>query len=440
MSRPTDDGPLKPTGKIEPQPWLTSPATRAVLEALGAGGAEVRFVGGCVRDAVLKRPVADIDIATPEPPTVVIERLQAAGIKALATGIDHGTVSALVGGQRFEITTLRIDVETDGRHARVAFTDDWSADARRRDFVINTLSANLDGDVYDPFGAIDDLAYGIVRFVGNPRRRIEEDLLRLLRFFRFHATYAKPPPDIDALAACRVLAPRLPELSGERVRDELFRILMAPNPADTVHLMRGERILEHILPEAGDVGRLRMLSWLDTTAIKVDSVIADPLRRLGAVLDTDRAGAEAAAGRLRLSRNQTRRLATMAGMPFRMAPDDAIEDRRRTLRRALRRAGAEAVRDLVLLAWAGELATALRRSDARTRAWLSLIEEVDGWTPPRFPLTGGDVTERGVAQGPRVGELLAAVEAWWEDDDYRPGRRACLEKLHALMGNQCPGS
>ena len=420
----------EPTGKVAPQPWITAPETVAVVEALAAEGAEVRFVGGCVRDAVLQRPVVDIDIATPEPPERVIALLGKAGIKAIPTGIEHGTVTAVIGEARFEITTLRVDVETDGRRAKVAFTDDWTADAARRDFTINTLSCTLAGDIYDPMGGLDDLGRRRVRFVGNAEKRIEEDVLRLLRFFRMYAQYGRPPPDIKALAACRALAPRLSGLSGERVRDEILRILMAPDAADTVVLMRGEGVLEHILPEAGDVGRLRLLSWLDTSAIKVDSVAPDPLRRLAALLDVDAARAGSVAARLRLSNQQTERLVRVAPPPHDVTPD--VDQR--SLRRALNRAGADVVRDRVLLAWAGELALTPRRRGERTQAWLDTLAAVDAWTPVEFPLKGRDVIALGVPAGPRVGELLGAVEAWWEDGDYRADHKACLEKLGTLAG------
>ena len=423
----------RPTGKIPPQPWMTAPETGAVIRALTAAGAEVRFVGGCVRDAIVGRPVGDIDIATTEPPVRVMQLLEAAGIKAIPTGIGHGTVTAVAKSRKFEITTLRRDVETDGRHARVEYIDDWVADARRRDFTINTLSSTPGGDVYDPMGGMNDLGRGLVRFVGIPRERIEEDLLRLLRFFRFQAAYGRPPADAEALAACRIMAPRLAELSGERVRDEFFRILLAPDPADTAVLMRGVGVFEAILPEAGDVGRLRMLTWLEGSALKMDTVAPDVLRRLAALLDPGGggAGAEAVAGRLRLSNRDADRLAAIAGVPVQVSPDTDPPG----LRRALHRLGSDAVRDLSLLAWAGELAVTPRLPAERTRAWRSILEAADAWRPLTFPLGGRDVTDLGVAAGPAVGRLLTAVEAWWEDADYGPDRQACLDKLKSLAGD-----
>ena len=210
----------------------------------------------------------------------------------------------------------------------------------------------------------------------------------------------------------------------------MFRILMAPDAADTVVLMRGEGVLEQILPEAGDVGRLRLLTWLDTSAIKVATVAPDPLRRLAALLDADAAGAGSVAARLRLSNRQTERLVKVAPPPHDVTPD--VDER--SLRRALNRAGADVVRDRVLLAWAGELAVTPRRRGERTQAWLDTLAAVDAWTPVEFPLKGRDVTALGVPAGPRVGELLGAVEAWWEDGDYRADHTACLEKLGALAG------
>ncbi len=433
----SDESPIRqPVGKIAPQPWMTAPETRAVIDALAVDGTEVRFVGGCVRDAILKRPIRDIDIAVPESPETVMARLGGAGIKAIPTGIDHGTVTAVAGGASFEITSLRVDVETDGRRAKVAFTDDWVADAARRDFTINAFSCTPDGDVYDYFGGLEDLGHARVRFVGIARERIKEDVLRLLRYFRFYATYGQPPPDADALAACRAFASGLPVLSGERVRVEMFRTLMAPDPADVVVLMRGERILEHVLPEAGDVGRLRMLTWLDTRAIKMEAVAPHPVRRLAALLDTDAAGAERVARRFRLSNRHKRRLMALAEPAVHLTPDSEET----ALRRALHRLGPVTVRDLVLLAWAGDLALEPRQPAARTGAWIALLDAADAWQPLAFPLQGRDALALGVPHGPRVGRLLKAVEAWWEDGDYRADHGACVERLRALVAEGAEGA
>lgn len=427
-----------PTGKLSPQPWLRAPETLAVVDALTANGAEVRFVGGCVRDALANRPPpvigsgavsGDIDLATPEEPETVVGLLRDAGIKAIPTGIGHGTITAVVGDKKFEITTLRRDLETDGRRATVAFTDDWIADAARRDFTINTLSATPDGDVYDPHDGISDLAHGRIRFVGLADERITEDVLRLLRFFRFHGLFGRPPPDKDALAACRAHADRLAGLSGERIRDELFKILLVPDPAEIAVMMRGLGIFDHILGEAGDVGRLRMIGWLETRAIKVETVAPDSLRRLAALIDTDAEGALAVARRLRFSNRQTLRLVTLAATPVEMDPDMAGA----AVRRALHRLGPDTVRDLTLLAWAGELAITPRLASKRTRGWTDLLNDCDNWRGAEFPLSGENVLGLGVAEGPRVGELMAQVEDWWEAGDFSADRGQCLEKLKSLL-------
>jgi poly(A) polymerase len=407
---------------------MTRPETRAVIGALTARKTEVRFVGGCVRDAVLKRPVQDVDIATPDSPRMVMALLETAGIKAIPTGIDHGTVTAVIGGHHYEITTLRIDVETDGRRAKIAYTDDWIADAARRDFTINTLSASPEGAIYDPFKGLDDLGQGIVRFVGNARERIEEDILRLLRFFRFFAAYGKPPVDKHALDACRAYAPKLAALSAERVWSEFRRILLGPNPENVITLLRSERILEHILPEAGPVGPLRTLNWLETTAIKVETVKPDPIRRLAALLDNDKTHAETAARRFKLSNQATDRLHRIVMPDFTVTPD-RDPDR---LQRLLYAHGADTVRDVMLLTWADELAFGENRGSARTTSWLDHLTAIDSWRRPEFPLKGQDVLTLGVPAGPRVGEVLDTVEAWWIDGNFRASREECLRKLQTL--------
>jgi poly(A) polymerase len=401
--------------RLPDQPWLAAPETRAVVEALTRDGGQARFVGGCVRDALLGRPVKDIDLATPDPPETVMQRLQRAGIRAIPTGIEHGTVTAVIGERHFEITTLRHDVETFGRRARVAFTDDWDADAARRDFTINALSAEPDGTVHDPFDGIADLEAGRVRFVGEPEARIREDVLRLLRFFRFHAWYGSGEPDAAALAACSRFAELLPTLSGERVAAELLRLLLAPDPASAVALMRDHGVLQPILPELTRVERLRVLVLIEDEIGDRDAV-----RRLAALLPPAQAGALAVAARLKLSNADRDRLAMLAAPPLAVAPLDE-----RGARRALHRIGAALFRDLVLLDWADSPGTAPRHR--------ALLAAADAWTPVALPVKGQDVLEHGVAAGPAVGELLAEIERWWEEGDYRATREDCLSKLRALI-------
>jgi poly(A) polymerase len=421
----------RPVGKIPPQPWMSAPETVAVIEALAAAGDAVRFIGGCVRDALLKVDVRDVDIAVALPPQRVMAMLQRAGLKAIPTGIRHGTITAVVDRMHFEITTLRVDVETYGRHAKVAFTDDWVADAARRDFTINALSCTPAGDVYDYFGGLDDLGARRVRFVGDPSERIREDALRLLRFFRFYAHFGRPPPDEDALAACRERADDVERLSGERVRGEVLRILMAADPADALQLMRDNGVLAHVLPEAGTLSRLRMLTWLDSRALGLPTVSADATRRLAALVDEDGGAAERIADRLRFSNRERKRLVAAAARRFAVTPDaDAA-----TLARALHRLGAESVRDVALLAWAGELAGTPRPPLQRAEGWIALLARIDAWQPATFPLRGRDAIALGIRRGPPVGRALRAVEDWWEEGGCRAGHAACLEKLAEIAAD-----
>ncbi len=424
----------EPVGQLPPQPWMTAPETRAVIAALTADDAEVRFAGGCVRDSVLGRPINDIDIATLDPPATVMALLERAGIRAIPTGLAHGTVTAVIGHAHYEITTLRRDVESFGRHARVEFTDDWAADAARRDLTINALFARPDGMIFDPFDGLADLGARRVRFVGNARQRIEEDLLRLLRFFRFNAYYGKPPADLDALLACRALAPRLSELSGERIHGELVKLLLAPDPAATLLLMRGEQVLPHLLPEAREFGRLRLLVFLETRALARPHIAPDALRRLAAVLSTDRAGAQALAERLRLSAADGRRLIALAAPAQRPAPD--MDDA--AARRLLHRIGAGLFRDLVLISWAERKALQARTAAAETGRWQHLLDLADLWKPLSLPVRGEDALALGLARGPAVGQALAEVERWWEAGDYQAGREACLRRLAALCAKETP--
>ncbi len=407
-------------GTIDIQPWMTATETRVVMAALTADGETARFVGGCVRDAILGHSVGDIDIATPAPPETVIARLAAAGIETVPTGIDHGTVTAMVGAAHFEITTLRRDVETFGRHARVAFTDDWAADAERRDFTMNALFADADGTIYDPTGGLADLRAGRVRFVGVAAARIEEDVLRLLRFFRFHAWYGRSPPDEAALAACRAMADRVAGLSGERIWAELRSVLRAPDPADALDLMAENGVLDHVLPEARPRARLAALCQLEDR-LGLDS---DAARRLIAVVDVTPDDAAALARRLRLSRKEGARIAAIVEHAEALTSGmDA-----RTSRRALYRLGSDLFRDVVLIGWAGD----------GVAAWAGLWRVVEDWRPPAFPLTGADALALGIAEGPAVGRVLGRVEEWWIGEDFRCNRAACLRRLRkeaALAGD-----
>jgi poly(A) polymerase len=398
--------------RIATQPWMREPATRAVLAALNEAGIAARFVGGCVRDALLKRPIADIDLATPARPEEVMAALEKAGIKAVPTGIAHGTVTAVVPPRHFEITTLRRDVETYGRHAKVAFDADWAEDAARRDFTINAIYLDPDGTLHDPVGGLADLAVGRVRFVGEAAKRIAEDVLRVLRYYRFEARFGDGSGDPEARAACRAAVPLLPKLSAERVASELLRLLAVPNPVPALRIMVEDGVLAAILPEARRLDRLERLIPQEPQP--------DPLRRLAALIETDAVAAEAIAERLRLSNAERERLAGLA-RPWPLNPAaDA-----RAQRRAVYDLGAERYRDLALLL------AAEGKIDER---WLAkLLDLTAHWAPPRFPLAGRDVTALGIPPGPPVGQLLIEVRQWWEEADFAPDRAACLDHLRKIV-------
>ena len=381
--------------------FLSDPALIAVLDALP----QARIVGGAVRDWLAGRPVADIDLATPERPEDVIRALTAAGLRAVPTGLSHGTVTAISGGRGFEVTTLRIDVDTDGRHAVVAFTTDWRADAARRDFTFNAMSMTRDGTLFDYFGGAEDLREGMTRFVGDPATRIAEDYLRVLRFFRFHARHGQRPPDQATEAALRDAVPRLDGLSVERVWHELKRILAAPAPMAAVRLMASYGVLGAVIPEGFDLARLERLV--------ATGAPADPLLRMAALL---RGGVNDFADRLRLSNAERERLGALRAGPAPMPGDnDAI------LRRHLADTPADTLIDRSWL------------SDDGTPGWAALRDQLTHMNPPVFPLVGRDVVALGVTPGPAVGALLAGTRRWWMDGGCVADRDQCLAHLRAAQ-------
>jgi poly(A) polymerase len=403
---------MSPTRQMIPiRPWMQAPATRAVLGALQAAGGEVRFVGGCVRNAILGHVVDEIDLATTLRPEATVRALEAAGLKAVPTGIDHGTITAVSHGKPYEITTLRRDVETFGRHAVVAYTDDWAADAERRDFTLNALFCDEAGEVVDHVGGLADLQRQLVRFVGDPDARIAEDVLRVLRFFRFSAWYGRPPYDEAGLAACGKAAALLRGLSAERVRKETLRLLEAPDPVPALSAALERGLLSHWIPQAHGTTVLAILVGLETAIGTVDG-----LRRLAAILSPD-ARADVIAERLKLSRREASRLAAM------LAVRDAIDldGGTKAWRRSIHACGNAVFCDLLLLQVA--------RDGAETKPWREAHALAVAWKAPRLPVGGNDVMALGVPSGAAVGELIGAVERWWIDGDFQADRDACLTFL-----------
>jgi poly(A) polymerase len=401
--------------RLDPQPWMSATATRKLMAALG----EARFVGGAIRNTLLGKPVADIDIATPLTPDKVGTLLAAAGIAFVPTGIEHGTVTAIVEGKPFEVTTLRRDVTTDGRHAVVAFTNDWSLDAQRRDFTMNALYAAADGEIFDFVGGIADLNAGRVRFVGDAPTRIREDYLRILRLFRFHAWYGKGEIDVEALRAAAVEKGGLAGLSGERIAKEMLRLLETENPAPVLRPMAASGILALVLPGEAKFARLESLAKIDAT----NSFAPDALLRLAALLAHDKMLASQVADRWKLSNEMRNRLADIAGASEEIVSHLSI----REARKLLYRLGAHPFKDRVFLKWAEDA----KASNAD--AWRALLATADAWQRPRFALTGRDVMLAGVPEGPLVGQVLGEVEKWWIDNDFTDDEFSLVERLKAAV-------
>lgn len=382
--------------------WTQRADLAALITALDPGGQGLcRYVGGAVRDTLLGLPVADIDIATQLLPDEVLARLKAAGVKAVPTGIAHGTITAVIAGGPAEITTLRRDVSTDGRHATVAFSSDWQEDAARRDFTINALSADpRDLAVFDYFGGLDDLAARRLRFIGDAEARITEDYLRILRYFRFQARFGSLPADAEAEAACARLAPGMKGLSRERIGWELLNLLGLPDPAATTQRMAQLGVLAQILPEADPVPLPALIA-----AEQRANAAPDALRRLAAMLPPDPELAQLVGARLRLSIAQRKRLALAVG---RAKPDE-------NARALAYQVGLDAAKDRLLIAGAD-------------------LAPLEGWQVPRFPLKGGAIVARGVSAGPDVARILRAVEARWVAEGFPDQAR-----VDALMDEELAG-
>jgi poly(A) polymerase len=373
---------------------------KRLLDALGAREAFTRYVGGAVRDDLLDLPVSDVDLATRFEPDEVVRRLEAARIKAVPTGIDHGTVTAVSDGHPYEVTTLRRDVSTDGRRATVAFTSDWEEDAARRDFTINALFADpRTGEVFDYFGGLDDLADRRVRFIGDPLTRIAEDHLRILRYFRFHARFGAGEPDKAALDACTARANDLMALSRERIADELLKLLGFADPRRTVGIMVEHGILKPILPEITS-DRLSDLTGL-IEAEQAAEIEPDGLRRLAALLPSGPAVGESIAGRLRLSNKARKRLACVLDQGVASSPEALAY-----------RFGSECAVDRLLLA---------ARVDDAAR--------IADWHPPRLPIGGGTLIARGLPEGPIVARTLRKIEGRWVEAGFPAGDK--LEEIIA---------
>ena len=393
------------TLKLDAEAWRAKPGMARLMDVLGAAEHLTRYVGGAVRDGLMGLPVSDVDLATRLRPEEVQRRLVDAGIKAVPTGIEHGTVTAVTNGHPVEVTTLRRDVSTDGRRATVAFTDDWQEDSSRRDFTINALFAHpLSGEIFDYHGGLDDLTARRVRFIGDPLQRIAEDHLRILRFFRFHARFGQGAPEPAALEACTVRANDLMALSRERIADEMLKLLGLPDPVETVEIMVESGILRPVLPEIEVTAVTRLRSLIDAEAAA--SVGSDALRRLAALLPRDPSAAEKVAMRLKLSNKARKRLACAASSEI---PASARE-------RAYRLGPESAVDTLLLEDRSAEAAS------------------LEDWTVPRLPVGGGELIQLGVPQGPDVAHQLRRLEDAWIAAGFPVGEQFD-ELMKRVVGN-----
>jgi poly(A) polymerase len=385
------------------QAQILTPAVIRIMDALRSAGGEARVVGGAVRDVLMGRKAGDLDLASNLPPPRVMEFLKDSGIKTKPTGLAHGTLTAVIDHVGYEITTLRQDMATDGRHAEVAFTDDWQADAARRDFTFNALYVDAAGKIYDTFNGADDAAAGRVRFIGDARARIREDVLRILRFFRFHAWFGAGVLDADGLAACRALADLMPRLSAERIAREVLKLLQAQNPAPAWRLMVEANITRHFLAEAENLAALEQL-------IAREKQFDEPpqaLTRLAALLPQDAKIAAAVAKRLKLANNDSKRLEILAALPALLAADASPQG----LRRLLYRYGADNGRAAIFL---------------NGQNIAELLPVVAAWNNPVFPIKGEDIVRLGLPAGPQVGIILREVEQQWIVSDFALDRDACL--------------
>lgn len=397
--------------------WFKAKETRALIAALDEarpGGA--RFVGGCVRNTLMGREVDDIDIATQLTPDRVVEVCAKAGFAAHPTGIEHGTVTVVVDRKPFEVTTLRRDVSTDGRRATVAFTESWEEDAERRDFRMNALYADASGAVHDPTGGLEDVRKGRVIFIGDAAMRIREDYLRILRFFRFNAWYARGPIDPKGLDACADLVAGLDTLSVERIWKEVKKLLGAPDPRAAWEGMTAIEVRARALPELSNETRLDAL-----VTIEADLMLpVDAMTRVAAAL-TDQERARTLARRLKLSNDERDRLVAALGEDVKITSYMSLREMRRTIYRI----GNEAFRDRVMLAWADA-------GGAKAQQWRALTAHAQMWTPPKLPLTGDEVIAAGVPAGPKIGLVMREVEDWWIDADFPDDKLSVIERLKAV--------
>jgi tRNA nucleotidyltransferase/poly(A) polymerase len=419
------------SGSIAGAEWLADRHLQKLLSVLRDQSEQARIAGGAVRDALIGRPVSDIDVATTTTPDETMRRAKAAGFKPIPTGFEHGTVTVVAGARTYEVTTLRADVETDGRHAKVVFGRDWQQDAERRDFAINALYAEADGTVIDMVGGVADLEARRVRFIGDPENRIREDCLRILRFFRFFAWYGSGRPDAQGLKACARLKEGLDRLSAERVWSELKKLLSAPDPSRAMLWMRQAGVLSRVLPESEKWG-------IDTIhpLVRAESDLgwpADPLLRLEAIVPPDAERMAALAARLKLSNADSARLTNWAQSP--LPKHDTSEG---AAARLLYHCDPQGLIDRLRTALAGARARAVESNEALVEAagYARLLKLTESWNRPVLPLRGADLEALGFQRGLRLGETLKALETEWIESGFRLDRDVLLARAAERLAGE----
>lgn len=408
--------------------WLANSDLQRLLAVLSEGGEEARVAGGAVRNALLGEPVADVDIATTTAPEETIRRARQAGFKTVPTGIEHGTVTVIASGRPYEVTTLRADIETDGRRAKVVFGRDWKADAERRDFTINALYAKANGTIVDLVGGIEDIESRTLRFIGDAEKRIHEDYLRILRFFRFFAWYGSGRPDAEGLKACARLKDGLAQLSAERIWAELKKLLRARDPSRSLLWMRQAGVLTAVLPESEKWG-IDAIHGLVAAERDLDWTV-DPLLRLEAIVPPDAIRMKALSQRLKLSRAEGERLVGWAASatPKPDLPEGAFA-------RMLYRSDLRAIEDRLKLALSGARGRALTDDKALIEAggFSRLLSYLGKWKKPAFPMKGNDLLLLGVPTGRTLGDLLVRLENEWIDSGFLLSHDELTERAKASL-------
>jgi poly(A) polymerase len=392
--------------------WLEWAETKTLTTLFAKHKVELRFVGGCVRDALLEKIADDIDVATPLAPEHVVDLLETENIKAIPTGIDHGTVTAVIGNKTFEITTLRKDTSCDGRHALVEYTKDWEEDARRRDFTINAFYLSPEGHLFDYFQGVHDLERGVVRFIGKADDRVQEDFLRILRFFRFYARYAKGAPNAEAMTACKKHAPQLAMLSGERIQQEMLKLLATPKPSAALTAMIDTQLLGRVLPRA-EVENVKRLELLEQ---KIGIAPRAELRLAVLMIHASEKDIATLTARLKLPTTLTKFLKYTLACANEIHPGMSLSAQKKMLRHA--------GKDIYI---AAILIVAANTQDPE--AYLSLLNLPQHWTPPEFPISGGDLKTCGIPEGRELGNALRSLEEVWEASDYALTKAQLLKKL-----------